>query len=287
MSILNDSESIRRTVNSYFPTELFEINVENNAQKVHIFVENAENPKQKCIELIVNKSVPNVLLIKDLQKCNTSDNGNVGNGKYLLESIEQIAYDLEVTELMIDMDSSSLYIKCNDKTYDFSLKHLYLFSTGNTWYGKYGFRLKYSSNVFLESVADFINQPFEDNTQSSIRKLFTSRKRVLVKDYFTEMLSDIQRLTKDKKCINERNGNTLENYHRILTQYIKMFDRVVSINYDGPYIKNINIREYAGEKKRLKIGKSRKLNKKTKQKTKRRRQGTKKGTRQGKNNKPK
>jgi hypothetical protein len=251
MSILNDSETIKRTINSYFPTELFETNVENNAQKVHIFVENREEPTQKCIELIVNKSVANVLLIKDLQKCNTMDNVNVGNGKYLLESIEQIAHDLDVSELMIDMDSSSLYIKCNEKTYDFSLKHLYLFSSGNTWYGKYGFRLKYKSDVFLDSVREFINQPFADDTQSSFRQFFAPKKTTTVKDYFTHMLTDINRLTRDKKCIHSKDESVLGNYHRVLKQYIRLFDRFVSINYDGPYIKYIGIHETAGKKKRF------------------------------------
>ena len=240
MNILNDSASIIRLVNSYFPSELFKISVKIEPQ-INIFIKNNED--EKCIELIINKSVSNILLIKDLQKCNTKGDMNVGNGKYLLQSIEHIAYDLGVTEIMIDMDASSLYIKCNNKFYNFSLRNLYLFSSGNTWYGKYGYKLKYNSDEFLHNINEFINQPFIDikqkTFQTTIKQYFKPRETILIKDYFTNMLADIQRLTHNKMCINPEDDSKLENYHRVLQHYINMFDRINFINYDGPYIKII------------------------------------------------
>ena len=101
MSILDDFESIIRIINSYFPSELFKVNV-NGDSKINILIENKED--KKCLELIINKSVPTILLIKDLQKCDTIEAIGVGNGTYLLKSIEHLAYDLGMTEIMIDMD---------------------------------------------------------------------------------------------------------------------------------------------------------------------------------------
>jgi hypothetical protein len=234
MSILDDLDSIIRVINSYFPSELFKVRVTGDSQ-INIFVENIED--NKCIELVINKAVPTVLLIKDLQKCDTNDTPGIGSGKYLLKSIEHLAYDLEMTEIIIDMDASSLYIKCNNKNYDFSLKNLYLFSSGNTWYGKYGFNLKYKSDKFLHNVNEFINQPFMDIKKNTVQNFFKPKKQILIKDYFKNMLDDIQRLTRNKTCINSSDDAVLENYYRVLQHYTSLFDRINNINYDGPYIK--------------------------------------------------
>jgi hypothetical protein len=263
MSILDDFLLINRVINSYFPSELFKIRITGNSQ-INIFIENIEDTK--CIELVINKAVPTILLIKDLQKCDTISNPGVGSGKYLLKSIEHLAYDLGMTEIIIDMDASSLYISCNNKNYDFSLKNLYLFSSGNTWYGKYGFNLKYKSEKFLHIVNEFINQPFIDIKKNTVQNFFKSKKQIRIKDYFKNMLDDIQRLTHNKTCINIADDVILENYHRVLQHYIDLFDKINNINYDGPYIKLVR---KGGKNKLIKNNKSRiKNNNKKKRKTK-------------------
>ena len=258
MSILDDFESIIRIINSYFPSELFKVHV-NGDSKINILIENKED--KKCLELIINKSVPTILLIKDLQKCDTIEAIGVGNGTYLLKSIEHLAYDLGMTEIIIDMDASSLYIRCNNKNYDFSLKTLYLFSSGNTWYGKYGFNLKYKSDEFLISINEFINQPFIDIKKNTVQNFFKPKKQILIKDYFKNMLSDLQRLTRNKMCINSADDAILANYHRVLQHYIGLFERTNTVNYDGPYIKNVQI-EKGGTKKSIKRNKKSIKNKK-------------------------
>ena len=258
MSILDDFDSITRVINSYFPSELFKVRVNGDSQ-INIFVENIEN--NKCIELTINKAVPTVLLIKDLQKCDTIEAIGVGNGTYLLKGIEHIAYDLGMSKIMIDMDASSLYINCNNKNYDFSLRNLYLFSSGNTWYGKYGFNLKYKSDEFLHIVNEFINQPFIDIKKNTVQNFFKPKKQILIKDYFKNMLSDLQRLTRNKTCINSADDSILSNYHRVLQHYIKLFDRINNINYDGPYIKNIQIEK--GGTKKSRMNKTKRKNKKS------------------------
>ena len=269
MSILDDFDSITRVINSYFPSELFKVRVNGDSQ-INIFVENIEN--NKCIELTINKAVPTVLLIKDLQKCDTIEAIGVGNGTYLLKGIEHIAYDLGMSKIMIDMDASSLYIKCNNKFYNFSLRNLYLFSSGNTWYGKYGYKLKYNSDEFLHNINEFINQPFIDikqkTFQTTIKQYFKPRETILIKDYFTNMLADIQRLTHNKMCINPEDDSKLENYHRVLQHYINMFDRINFINYDGPYIKIIQRGGKKNKTRKTKIKKNKiKKNKIKKNKT--------------------
>ena len=272
MSILDEFESINRLINSYFPSELFKIRVTGDSQ-INIFVENIED--NKCIELVINKAVPTILLIKYLQKCDTIDTPGTGSGKYLLKSIEHLAYDLGMTEIMIDMDASSLYIRCNNKNYDFSLKNLYLFSSGNTWYGKYGFNLKYKSDRFLHNVNEFINQPFIDIKKNTVQNFFKPKKQILIKDYFKNMLDDIQKITRNKTCINASDDAILENYYRVLQHYIGLFDRINNINYDGPYIKLVQ-RERGGTNK-LRKNKTKRINKKSrKNKTKRRKRFNKK-----------
>ena len=266
MSILDDFDSITRVINSYFPSELFKVRVNGDSQ-INIFVENIEN--NKCIELTINKAVPTVLLIKDLQKCDTIEAIGVGNGTYLLKGIEHIADDLGMSKIMIDMDASSLYINCNNKNYDFSLRNLYLFSSGNTWYGKYGFNLKYKSDEFLHIVNEFINQPFIDIKKNTVQNFFKPKKQILIKDYFKNMLSDLQRLTRNKTCINSADDTILSNYHRVLQHYIRLFDRINNINYDGPYIKNIHIEKGGTKKSRMSIT-QRKYKKRTNKNNKKR-----------------
>jgi len=263
MSILDNIDSIIRIINSYFPNELFKVRVNGDSQ-INILIENKEDTK--CIELIINKSVPTILLIKDLQKCDTIEAIGVGNGKYLLQSIEHIAYDLGMTEIIIDMDASSLYINCNNKNYDFSLKNLYLFSFGNTWYGKYGFKLKYKSDEFLDTVNEFINQPFIDIKKNTFQNFFKPSKQMLVKDYFKNMLSDLQKLTRNKRCINSDDAIVFENYYKVLQHYVGLFDRINTVNYDGPYVKNIT---KGGGSKNNKLKRTKKSIKRTKKLIKR------------------
>ena len=263
MSILDNFESISRIINSYFPSELFKVNL-NGDSTINILIENKED--KRCLELIIHKSSPTILLIKDLQKCDTNEAIGVGNGTYLLKSIEHIAYDLGITNLIIDMDASSLYIRCNNKNYDYSLKLLYLFSSGNTWYGKYGFNLKYKSDEFLHNVNEFINQPFIDIKKNTVQNFFKPKKQILIKDYFKIMLSDLQRLTRNKTCINSADDAILENYHRVLQHYIKLFDRINTVNYDGPYIKNIQIEK--GGTNKFKKNKKTRINKKSRKNNK-------------------
>jgi len=279
MSILDDFLLINRIINSYFPSELFKIHISGNSQ-INIFIENIEDTK--CIELVVNKAVPTILLIKDLQKCDTISTPDVGSGKYLLKSIEMIAYDLGMTEIMIDMDASSLYISCNNKNYDFSLKNLYLFSYGNTWYGKYGFNLKYKPDKFLHIVNEFINQPFIDIKKNTFQNFFKPKKQIRIKDYFKNMLDDIQRLTHNKTCINIADDAILENYHRVLQHYIGLFDKINNINYDGPYIKLVR---KGGTNKLIKNNKKRTTKNNKKIKTTKNNKKMRKTTKNNKNNK--
>jgi hypothetical protein len=196
---------------------------------------------------------------------------------------------IDMTEIMIDMDASSLYISCNNKNYDFSLKNLYLFSSGNTWYGKYGFNLKYKSEKFLHIVNEFINQPFIDIKKNTVQNFFKSKKTILIKDYFKNMLEHIQRLTQNKICINTADDAVLENYYRILQHYIGLFDKINNINYDGPYIKLLQIK--SGGANKLRKNKKSRINKKITRKItrnnkkKRRNKITRKNNKNNKNNK--
>ena len=101
------------------------------------------------------------------------------------------------------------------------------------------------------------------------------KKQILIKDYFKNMLDDIQKITRNKTCINASDDAILENYYRVLQHYIGLFDRINNINYDGPYIKLVQ-RERGGTNK-LRKNKTKRINKKSrKNKTKRRKRFNKK-----------
>ena len=73
------------------------------------------------------------------------------------------------------------------------------------------------------------------------------------------MLDDIQKLTRNKMCINSSDDAILENYHKVLQHYIGLFDRINTINYDGPYIK---LAQKDGGKKRKSTKKNKSIKKK-------------------------
>jgi hypothetical protein len=269
-------------LSAYFPSEIFTIEILKKPQTITIKIKNKE--QKQCCELIINKVASNSLLIKNLQKCDTASLPGVGNGNYVLEGIEHFAKDCKITQLEIDVDSSSLYVMCNNTNFSFSLKNLYLFAYGKTWYGNHGFNLKYNADTFSVNIHNFINRPFIEVTRKPLFSFFSKPKpQMLIKEYFKNMLSDIKKLTYNKVCANTSDYAILENYSITLQNYIKQFDEFSTINYDGPYIKNIqtnggynisnggyNISNGGYKKKRLTKNKPKKIKKykKSKGKTK-------------------
>lgn len=249
MSIIENG-NINQILQSYFPNIFFNHVIINNETQIIIRITNIAN--QLCLELEINKTMPEVLVIKHIKKC---DNENpdpeesmtgIGSGKYLLHCIELLAKDLHINKIIIDNDASVINIRCKDKSFVFSLKYLYLFSFGYTWYGKYGFKLKYQSDLFIESIHEFINQPFTDPTSRpflTLRPSLSKNVNIKVNDYFQHMLKDIQKRTKENKCITRKDSIDLERYYTILQHYIQLWNQFISnkqINDDGPYIKMIN-----------------------------------------------
>ena len=249
MSIMENTSYINQILQSYFPIIYFNPIIINNETNLIIIIKNKLD--QLCLELQINKTLPDILLIKNIKKCDDPQNieetmAGIGSGKYLLHCIELLAKDLHINKIIIDNDASVINIRCKDKSFVFSLKYLYLFSFGYTWYGKYGFKLKYQSDLFIESIHEFINQPFTHPEPSAPNNRFlfwktSSPQNIKVKEYFQNMLMDIQKKTREHKCTNKKDMIDLEQSNAVLQHYIQLWNQFISskkINDDGPYIKD-------------------------------------------------
>ena len=226
-------ENIEKTLKSYFPDIYFTTSVLQSGDTITLSVKN--NESKLCLEMVINANVPNVLTVKNIKKCNV-----IGSGTYILSCIKNIAQDLKLTKIVIDTDVSSISIKCGKKFFSFSLKYLYLFSTGKTWYGKHGFNLQYNMENFYKDMEKFISQDFN----SSISGQSISGQSISVKDYFENMRKNLKH---EKNCV------IIQKYYDDLQNYINLWKTNFNYNDDGPYVK------IGGKKsKKLRIKKSKK-----------------------------
>jgi hypothetical protein len=232
-------ENIENTLKSYFPDIYFTTSVLQSGEITTLSVQNEQS--KLCLEMVINANAPDVLTIKQIKKCNIKID-EPGSGTYILSCIENIAHDLKIKKIVIDTDVSSINIECGKKDFSFSLKYLFLFSTGKTWYGKHGFNLQYNSENFYKDMQKFISQEFISSGQSN-----TSEQSILVKDYFENMRKNLKH---EKNCV------IIQKYYNDLQKYIRLWKTEFNYKDDGPYIKK------GGKKsKKLRIKKSKKSKK--------------------------
>ncbi len=251
---------MEKILKPYFPDIYFTTLVSQSGDTTTISVQNKET--MLCLEMVINANVPNVLTVKKIKKCNIKSD-EPGTGTYILSCIKNIAKDLKIKKIVIDTDVSSIHIQCGKKDFSFSLKYLYLFSTGKTWYGKHGFNLQYNSEKFYEDMQKFISQEFilNQSDQSisgqsisgqsisgqSISSQSISGQSILVKDYFENMRKNLK---------HETNCNTIQKYYNDLQKYIQLWKTKFNYNDDGPYVAKGKVKS-----KKLKIKKSKKSKK--------------------------
>jgi len=226
-------KNIENTLKSYFPDIYFTTSVLQSGEITTLSVQNKES--KLCLEIVINANAPDVLTVKQIKKCNIKID-EPGTGTYILSCIENIAHDLKIKKIVIDTDVSSINIECGKKDFSFSLKYLFLFSTGKTWYGKHGFNLQYNSENFNRDMQKFISQEFISSSQS-----------ILVKDYFENMRENLKH---EKNCV------IIQKYYNDLQKYITLWKSEFNYKDDGPYVK------IGGKKsKKIRIIKSKKSKK--------------------------
>jgi len=105
--------------------------------------------------------------------------------------------------------------KCEANSEDIKLSHMLILLTGDTWYGKYGFR---PINVNTYKHNEILNENYNNN------KLIMNKitiKEVNIMKYIN--------MTKDKNVINtvekilDKNGNMLLKNYDITYQYFSLF----------------------------------------------------------------
>ena len=239
-------ENIENILKSYFPDIYFTTSVLQSGEITTLSVQNEQS--KLCLEMVINANAPDVLTVKQIKKCNIKID-EPGSGTYILSCIENIAHDLKIKKIVIDTDVSSINIECGKKDFSFSLKYLFLFSTGKNWYGKHGFNLQYNSENFNRDMQKFISQEFNSSGQSIFGQSISSGQSILVKDYFKNMRENLKH---EKNCV------IIQKYYNDLQKYIRLWKTEFNYKDDGPYVK------IGGKKsKKIRIKKSKKIKKST------------------------
>jgi len=179
-------------INKYFPSDEFEV----NSVRISVF----DKVSNHCVDLVI-KYQENLLHIDYLNKC--SGNG----GAKLLNKIEQFAFSLPSSINKITLQDVSSINLC--KTYiSCSLANLYLLTTGESWYNKFGFKSDNYENEkehnrkvieltmndafnkmptlpkdeIINSITYLLRENSQKVLEQNVKSVFTKLKNVLLKE---------------------------------------------------------------------------------------------------------
>jgi len=164
----------------------------------------------ECVSILIDKTekIAEIHGIGDYKTCIREDNNKVGSTLLIItiKMLKKYKEKLGINKITLTDNSVK---KCNEK--DIKLSMMLTLLTGNTWYGKYGFRPRdkslieyYENNIkimnkvklkHIDLIKYFkktkLNKEVIENTKVYIKK----HQDLLLKDYLTKFLKEY-----DKTC---------------------------------------------------------------------------------------
>ena len=104
-----------------------------------------------------------LITITEIARCSDDDTSIAGSGTHIINNMKKVYFDLKAElqtdiKMVIESDQADIYIRVGKNTHSISLTWLYLFSRGQSWYNKLGFReAHFDENS--ELINDFIHRP--------------------------------------------------------------------------------------------------------------------------------
>jgi len=181
----------------------------------------------ECVIIIIEKNdkVAEIHGIGNNKLCLKETNTNIGSTllKITLKMLEKYQTKLKINKILLTDNSLK---KCNNENIKLSIMLTLL--TGDTWYGKYGFR----------PYDDTLIQYYENNKK--IMNTITLKDINLIK--YLEMTSlDKNIIEKTKKFINKHQIMLVKDY---LSRFLKEYDKTCKYFYDFYFTLFIDLRLY-------------------------------------------
>jgi len=168
-----------------------------------------------CVSVIIDKEnkVGEIHGIGNFKSCLIDSNTNVGSTllKITIKMLKKYKDLLEINKIVLTDNSVK---KCEANSEDIKLSHMLILLTGDTWYGKYGFR---PINVNTYKHNEILNENYNNN------KLIMNKitiKEVNIMKYIN--------MTKDKNVINAVEKILEKNENMLLKDFLQKFLK----NYD-------------------------------------------------------
>ena len=104
-----------------------------------------------------------LITITEIARCSDVDTSIAGSGTHIINNMKKVYFDLKAElqtdiKMVIESDQADIHIRVGKNTHSISLTWLYLFSRGQSWYNKLGFReAHFDENS--ELINDFIHRP--------------------------------------------------------------------------------------------------------------------------------
>ena len=177
-----------------------------------------EDRKINCIEIFMDDD-KNEILIKSILTCSVETSAeSIGKGRDIIRRIVQFATnEYPSYKLIVEYDVSRITIHGST----FPLGGIKLLTTGQTWYNSLG----------------FYEKGYEENTQNV--KQYTEeyqdkRKKITVKQFFTEIWSKIMDLSK-KKDLTEEEMDYIKKMNTKIKNKVKSMDNELHLHAKDKY----------------------------------------------------
>jgi hypothetical protein len=210
------------------------------------------------------------ITIQQISRCSDSEisstvsRGEQGSGMHIMSKIKEVFFDFKAAldkdvKMIIDSDEANILIPISKKKkINISMGWLFLFSTGQTWYNKLGFReAEYA--VHSEIVNEFIRQPIVPIIPAKFVSDLNKYDLAVAADesishIFSRVLNRIKKLSLESNSSSTFHYKELTFYNALLTHIIDEFDKVAPKTFRSKF-KHVPFINDAGRGLRKKKGK--------------------------------
>ena len=249
-----------------------EVNSDMDTPIAIINIGNATNDKDMVCAIIEYDSDEKTIIIQQIARCSDSEisslgkRGEQGSGLHIISKMKEVFFAFRSAlkkdiKMIIDSDEANILIPNSKKGTNqiFSLGWLSLFSCGQTWYNKLGFR-EPSFDVNSEAINEFIRQPINavvsEKIMDKLHKYKVGNGSDSVKDIFSLVLTRIKAISfaahKSKTGIASASAIAeLNVYDDLLQQSIAKFNEGVTHSFFKKF-KKVPFVDDAGVGKRKK-----------------------------------
>jgi len=262
-----------------------EVNSDMDTPIAIINIGNATNDKDMVCAIIEYDSDEKTIIIQQIARCSDSEislvgkRGEQGSGLHIISKLKEVFFAFRSAlkkdiKMIIGSDEANILIPISKKgasqitSLAISLSWMSLFTSGQTWYNKFGFREpEFVANS--EAIDEFIRQPINDVVSEKIMEKTTAygieNDSSTVKDVFSDILMRIKAIGvathKTKSGIASAADNTeLNVYDDLMHHCIKIFKKNAPQSFSNKF-KNVPFVDDAG------VGKKKKRSYKSKKNT--------------------